>query len=209
MRARRRAGIILIAVATWLTLGPPAVLAQPLSLSPIRIRGVIEKIDEGVLTIRTREGNSVVVQVSHNRTMIAVTRATVADIKPGLYVGAPALPQPGGIFKAQAIVLFPDAARGANEGHYAWDLTPESTMTNATVRSLVSQASGTILTLKHKDGETSVMVTPETPIVRLLPGDWTLIAVGAAVFVPAQQAADGSISAVRLMIGKDGLVPPM
>ena len=208
MRARRHAAIALIA-ATWLALGPPAVLAQPLSLSPIRIRGVIEKIDEGVLTIRTREGESVVVQVSHNRSMIAVARATVADIKTGTYVGAPAVPQPDGIFKAQAIVIFPDAARGANEGHYPWDLAPDSMMTNATVRSLVTQACGTILTLKHKDGETRVLVTPDVPIVRLVPGDWTLIAVGAPVFVPARRAADGSISAQRLMIGKDGVVPPM
>lgn len=208
MGARGHAGIALIAAA-WLALGPPAALAQPLSLSPIRIRGVIEKIDEGVLTIRTREGESVVVQVSHNRSMIAVTRAAVADIKPGMYVGAPAVPQSSGIFKAQAIVIFPDAARGANEGHYPWDLTPESTMTNATVRSLVTQAGGTILTLTHKDGENRVMVPPDAPIVRLLPGDWTLIAVGAPVFVPARKAADGSISAERLMIGKDGAVPPM
>ena len=141
--------------------------------------------------------------------MIAVTRATMADIKPGAYVGAPAVPQPGGLFEAQAVVIFPDAARGANEGHYPWDLTPDSMMTNATVRSLVSQASGTILTLKHKDGETQVLVPADAPIVRLLPGDWTLIAVGAAVFVPARQAADGSISAQRLMIGKDGVVPPL
>jgi len=52
-------------------------------------------------------------------------------------------------------------------------------------------------------------VPPDAPLVTLLPGDWTLIAVGAAVFVPARQAADGTISAERLMIGKDGVVPPM
>jgi len=203
---RRRVGMALIA-AIWFALGPSVVVAQP--LSPLHVRGVIEKIDEGVLTIRTRDGQSVVIQVSHNRSMIAVTRASLADIKPGMYVGVPAVPQPGGVLKARGVVLFPEDGRGANEGHYPWDLTADSMMTNATVVSLVSQASGQLLTLKHKDGETRIVVPSDAPIVTLLPGDWTLIAVGAAVFVPARQTADGTISAQRLMIGKDGVVPPM
>jgi hypothetical protein len=45
--------------------------------------------------------------------------------------------------------------------------------------------------------------------VTLGPGDKALLAPGAAVFVPAQRAADGTLSAGRVLVGKDGVVPPM
>jgi hypothetical protein len=177
--------------------------------TPTRIRGTIERASEQALTIKSRDGQTVTVTLAPNFTVAAVSKASLGDIKSGSFVGAAALPQPGGTFKAQEVLVFPEAMRGSNEGHYPWDLSPGSTMTNASVTAMVSGNDGTALTLKHKDGEVRVVVPPDAPIVTLGPGDKSLLVPGAGVFVPASRAADGTLSAGRVLVGKDGLMPPM
>ena len=186
-----------------------AVVSAASAQTPLRVRGVIEKIEDQSMTVKTREGQSLPIQLSPNRSVVAVMKASLADVKPGTYVGIAALPQASGPLKAQEVVVFPENMRGASEGHYPWDLTPDSTMTNANIESVVSDAYGPLLTLKHKNGENKIMVPPDVPIVMLGPGDMSLLKVGAAVFVPARRAQDGSVSAERVLVGKDGVVPPM
>jgi Domain of unknown function (DUF5666) len=177
--------------------------------TPSRVRGVVEKVDDQAVTVKSRDGQTLSVKLNPNWGVVAVSKAALADIKQGTFVGVAALRQADGTFKAQEVLVFPEAMRGTGEGHYPWDLTPESTMTNATVDAVVSQVNGPQLTLKYKDGEVKIAVPAEAPIVTLSPGDKALLAPGAAVFVPAQRAADGTLSAGRVLVGKDGIVPPM
>ena len=177
--------------------------------TPTRIRGIIESATEQTLTIKSRNGQTVTVTLAPNFSVVIVSKASLGDIKSGSFVGAAALPQPGGTFKAQEVVVFPEAMRGNNEGHYRWDLSPGSTKTNATVDAMVSGVDGTTLTLKHKDDVVKVVIRPDVPIVTLGSGDKRLLVPGAGVFVPASRAADGALSAGRVLVGKDGLMPPM
>ncbi len=177
--------------------------------TPTRVRGTIESATEQALTIKSREGQTVTVMLAPNFAVVAVSKASLGDIKSGSFVGAAALPQSDGTFKAQEVLVFPEAMRGSNEGHYPWDLSPGSTMTNAAVTAMVSGNDGTALTLKHKDGEVKVVVPQGVPIVTLGPGDKSLLVPGAGVFVPASKAADGALSAGRVLVGKDGVMPPM
>jgi len=55
--------------------------------------------------------------------------------------------------------------RGTGEGHYPWDLRPQSTMTNANVEQTAAVVDGQTLTLKYKDGEKKVLVPPDAMIV--------------------------------------------
>jgi hypothetical protein len=176
---------------------------------PIRVRGAIAKVSGQTLTIASRDNSSVEVRLADTVGVTAVVTAALSDIKTGAFVGAAALPQPDGTFRAQEVLIFPESGRGTGEGHYPWDLSPGSTMTNAAVDALVSGNDGTALTLKHKNGETKVVVPPDAPIVTLGPGDKSLLVPGAGVFVPAVKAADGTLSAGRVLVGKDGLMPPM
>ena len=177
--------------------------------TPTRIRGIIESATEQTLTIKSRNGQTVTVTLAPNFSVVIVSKASLGDIKSGSFVGAAALPQPGGTFKAQEVVVFPEAMRGNNEGHYRWDLSPGSTKTNATVDAMVSGVDGTTLTLKHKDDVVKVVIRPDVPIVTLGSGDKRLLVPGAGVLVPASRAADGALSAGRVLVGKDGLMPPM
>jgi hypothetical protein len=82
-------------------------------------------------------------------------------------------------------------------------------MTNATVAQVATAPDGQTLTLKYKDGTQTIKVKPETPIVTFVPGEKADAKVGAKVFLGATKAADGSLTAGRLLVGKDGTTPPM
>jgi hypothetical protein len=179
------------------------------SAPPMRVRGTIESIEGQRLAIKSREGDSIDIRLADNAPVLGVTKASLADISVGKFVGVAALPQPDDTLKALEVLIFPEAARGSGEGHYAWDLLPESTMTNATVADSVTGVNGRILTLKYKDGEKKIIVPPEAPIVTFSPGDRTLLKPGAAVFVPAATRPDGELTAARILVGRDGVVPPM
>jgi hypothetical protein len=86
---------------------------------------------------------------------------------------------------------------------------PGTTMTNASVDALVQRADGPLLTLKHKDGVTQVLVPPDAPIARFGPGDPNLLVPGASVVVRAVRMADGTVSASRLTVGVDATRLPM
>jgi len=176
---------------------------------PIRVRGAIAKVSGQTLTVVSRDNSTVDVRLADNYTVTGVVKAALGDIKEGAFVGTAALPKGDGTFVAQEVVIFPESARGTGEGHYPWDLSPGSTMTNATVDAMVERVDGPVLTLKHKGGSVTVAVPKDVPIVTFAPGEKAMLQPGAHVFIPAEQQADGSVTAARVLVGKDGLVPPM
>ena len=100
--------------------------------------------------------------------------------------------------------------RGTGEGHRPWDLQPGSTMTNATVAQMVKSVDGDVITLKYKDGEKKIIVTPQTVIVTYVPGDKSELKPGAKIFIAAAaKKDDGTLEAAAISVGRDGIVPPM
>jgi len=179
--------------------------------TPTRIRGTISAIDGKTVTIATREGSSVKVNLADNWTVNLVAPLTMADIKQGGFVGIASMKGPDGSLNALEVLVFPAAMQAAKpgEGHYPWDLQPESMMTNATVATVAPGGDGQTLKLDYKDGTQTIKVKPGIPIVTFLPGTQADAKVGAKVFVGAAKAADGTLTAPRLNVGKDGLTPPM
>jgi hypothetical protein len=161
------------------------------------------------MTVKSREGRDLEIKLAENLTVSGVVKAPLSEIKTGTFVGIAALPQSDGTLKALEVLILPEAARGSGEGHYPWDLMPDSTMTNATVAETVAGVSGPVLTLKYKDGEKKIVVPPEAPIVTFVPGDRSLLKPGTGVFLSATPQADGKLMASRITAGKDGVVPPM
>jgi hypothetical protein len=180
---------------------------------PTRIRGTISAIDGKTVTIATREGPSVNVKLADNWAVALVTPISAADIKPNSFVGVASMGSDANR-TALEVLVFPEAMRGTGEGHYPWDLQPESMMTNATVATVAPGGDGQTLKLDYKDkqgggGTQTIKVKPGTPIVTFAPGTQADAKVGAKVFTGAQKAADGTLTAARLNVGKDGFTPPM
>ena len=90
--------------------------------------------------------------------VVALIKASLADIKQGSYVGVAGMPQPDGSQKALEVHIFPEAMRGTGDGHRGWDLQPSSTMTNGAVEQTAASADGQVLLLKYKDGEKKIIV---------------------------------------------------
>lgn len=176
----------------------------------VRIRGTIESLEGSVLTVKSREGEERKVRLTDNVAVTGVVKSALSEIKPGSYVGVTGQPQPDGTQKAIAIHIFPEAMRGTGEGSRPWDLRPNSTMTNATVDQKVEASEGQTLTVKYKDGEKKVAVTPETSIVTFVPGTNAELKPGAKVIImAATKKDDGSLETARINVGLDGLTPPM
>jgi hypothetical protein len=184
-------------------------LAQQ-SPTPTRIRGTIESIDGKTLSIKTREGNDVKVNITDDLAVIGITKSSLSEIKQGSYIGVSAMPQPDGSQKAIAIHIFMESQRGAAEGFRPWDLRPNSTMTNATVAQTVASVDGQVIEVKYKDGEKKVVVPPDAAIVAFAAGDKAEVKPGAKIIIfGAVKKDDGSLETNRIGVGRDGIAPPM
>jgi hypothetical protein len=176
----------------------------------VRIRGTIESIDGPVFVVKNRDGAELKLTVTDKPLFVAIVKATMADIKPGMFVGSTGVTQEDGSQKAIEVHIFPESMRGTGEGHYDWDLKPQTKMTNANVEQTVAGVDGQILSVKYKDGEKKVLVTPETAVVTYVAGDRNDLKPGIKIFVgAAKKQPDGTVQTPRITYGKDGLTPPM
>lgn len=177
--------------------------------TPVRIRGTITALEGNVLAVKTREGENIRINLPDKVSVSAAKTITMADIKPGDFVGTATMKNPQGALVAMEVHLFPAALRGVvPEGHMNWDLAPGSQMTNATLSSAPVQVSGgREMTLQYKDGAQKIIIPEGIPIFTTVPGDRSLLVPGAIIFTGAQLAADGKITTTRIQVSKDGARP--
>ena len=201
-------GLPSLATAQSAAASAPSAVAQP----TMRIRGTVVEVDATTLVVKDRKGETLRLARADKMPVSEVYPIALTDIKQGSYVGAAAMPQPDGKQKALEVLVFPEAARGSGEGHYPWDLQQESTMTNATVEALepapASVQGGQELKLSYKGGEKTVIVPADVPIVTFKPADDSLLVPGAKVMVTAQDK-NGTMTALRVLAGRNGFTPPM
>jgi Domain of unknown function (DUF5666) len=198
------AGVALGALAMMVS-GITTALAQ----DTVRVRGTIERIDGSTYVIKARDGAELKVTLADNPQIAGVVKASLSEIKQGSFVGVTAMPQADGSQRALEVHIFPEAMRGTGEGHYPWDLRPQSTMTNANVEQVVTAVDGQTLTLKYKDGEKKIFVPANTPIVVYVQGDKSDLKPGAKVFIAAIKQPDGTLQGRAWRVGRDGVTPPM
>ena len=187
----------------------PAIAQNPPANPPQRIRGTVEKLDGQALVVKSREGQQVTITLAPNVAVAYLVKKPLADIKAGDFVASTSMKGTDGKNHSVELRIFPEAMRGAGEGQYAWDLAPESLMTNATVSGVTGAPQGETLKVTYKGGESELVVGPDTPIFGYGSGDMSLLKPGAAVFIVAQKQPDGSLSAARVTAEKDGVKPPM
>jgi hypothetical protein len=199
--SRSLLALALISVSTY-------ALAQKAPV-PTRVRGAIEAVNGDVLTVKSRTGEDVKLHMAGDMKVVGIAKISMADIKVGSFIGATTVPGPDGKQDAVEVHVFPESMRGTGEGSRPWDLKPNSTMTNATVAESVDSNDGHSLTVKYKDGEKKVEVTPNTAVVTYVPAEKSDLKPGAQVIAFIKQLPDGSFEANRVSVGRDGVVPPM
>jgi hypothetical protein len=176
---------------------------------PARVRGTVESLDNNVMTVKAPDGKTVSVKLADNYTVVGVSRAKIADIGAGKYIGTTTLGERNGGLVALEVHIFPEAMRGAGEGHYAWDLKPDSKMTNGNVGDVKSVGKDHMLTVQYKGGEQKVLVPDNAKVVVFEPAERSELKKGSHIFCVAQRQPDGSLTAARVNVGVKGTTPPM
>jgi hypothetical protein len=168
----------------------------------VRVRATIQSVDGQTIMAKSRDGADMKIHLADNAPVNEVVKAALSDIKPNSYIAITAMPQPDGSQKATAIIIFPEAMRGVGDGHRPWDYVPNSTMTNGAVDTSVASANGEKLVVKYKDGEKTVLVTPETLIATYVRKSLADLKPGEKIFIAAtKKAPDGTLEAPNVSFG--------
>lgn len=205
----RRAAAAIALLASWAATMALAQNAPP--AQTVRMRGNVVSVSAGAVTVKDRSGEVIELATNDKLVVTEVYPIALEDIKPGSFIGTAALPQADGSLKAIAVTVFTEAQRNVPQGHFPFDLQPQSTMTNAIVSDVATLSSsagaGRKLQLKYKEGEKALEVAPDAPVVTSRPGDRSLLVPGASVSVFAQ-VIDGKPTALRISAGKNGFALP-
>ena len=193
-----------VALALLIAFVPPA-FAQ----APSVVRGTIAAVADSALTMKSRAGETVTVRLTPKTRLVEVVPASAADLKPDSFIGVAAVPDEGDTLMALEVHIFPEAMRGTGEGFRPFDLAPNSSMTNGVLNAKVGGVNGDRLTVSYKGGAKTIRLPADAPIVAFAPGGKEDLKVGAAAIARGAKAADGSVDASAVLVGKDGLVPPM
>lgn len=186
----------------------PALAQTPPAPPPVRVRGTIEKVDGDNLTVKARDGAQTKVALTPTTRLQHLVKKSIGDIKAGDFLASTGMKGTDGKIHAIEVRIMPQPTSGGG-AQYAWDLNPDSVMTNATVGTVSEAPQGKMVHVKFKDGESEYSIGPDVPILAPVPGDKSLLKPGAAVFLAGPKEADGTVKATFMYVEKDGIKPPM
>jgi len=191
----RTLAVLLLALAT----------STAFAQTNVRLRGTITALNGDVLSVKTREGRDVQLHLAPDTQVAIPKKGTAADFKPGTYAGITSVKGADGRLVAKRVhALGPQVP----QMHGAWDSMPNSMMTNANIENIAQVSGGNELTMKYKDGEQKILVTPETEYYTFGPGSREDLKPGAMIFTGARVGDDGKFMTQRVVVGKDGVNPP-
>jgi hypothetical protein len=117
--------------------------------APLHLRGTVVAVSPTAVTVHTANGD-VSVSLKGNTAFVSVVPSDLNHVEAGSYVGV-ASKSVGDKLIALSVIVFPPSMKGASEGHAAYDVLPDTTlsggartassMTNANVKAISSSAS--------------------------------------------------------------------
>ena len=198
-----------------------------------RVRGTVDSVGAGSVTIKTNDGKSTAVTLAPDTKFASVVKSSLDAVTTGVFIGtATKGTNPP---TALEVVVFPESMRGTAEGHYDWDTITDTTeggkpvksaMTNGTIKTATkpvtrsAMTNGTVKSGASADGAKKLTVTfdgdksldiavpPSAPIVAFEPGDQSVLKPGAKIFAVAAVNGD-KLDGKLVAVGKDGVTPPM
>jgi len=190
-------------IAGTVSAQPPASAPQ----APTLVRGQVTAMTASALSVKSRTGETLTLNLTPTWTVSVMKPVAVDAIQPGSFIGTAEMPQADGTGLSLEVHVFPPGVK-AGEGHYAWDLTPGSMMTNGTVGKVAPGAHGRELDVSYPSGTRHIVVPANVPIVQISPGTQALIKPGVSIFAIARQGPNGLITNA-VATGEGGAAPPM
>jgi hypothetical protein len=181
--------------------------AQAQKQPTVRVVGTIAAVAGDTIIVKQSKGDEAKVKLRPKANIFGVTSATLADLKPGAFIGVGAMPQADGSQKAIRVMIFAETQRGQGEGHRPWS-RPGTTMTNATVDTTVASVEGQVLTVKYKGGTQKIVIGKDASIMAYVVGDRSELEPGAHVAINnAIKMPDGSLETARVNVGRGDVRP--
>lgn len=172
----------------------------------LRVRGTITGFSDNVLSVKTREGKDLKLQLSDKVVVVAAKAMKLEELKAGDYVGTTTQARADGTLVAVEIHTL---APTVKPGHTPWDLEPNAMMTNGNVAGAMAKSpDGQRVTIEYPSGSQTILVPPGTPIVTNVPADRSALKAGEYIFTSAAVAADGTLTVQRIQVSRDGVKPP-
>jgi len=197
--------LLLVALAGLVAL--PALAQNAPQGTPVQVRGTVDKLDGKNLIVKARDGQTQTVILADNARVIALVKKTVADFKPGDTVASTGVKGADGKLHAIEVRILPQPfADGGRQ--FAWDLSPNSVMTNATVGTITKTPDGAVFHVTFKGGEADYSIGPDTAVLGNGPASVNDLKPGVAVVALATKL-DGKITSRVVFVEKDGIKPPM
>ena len=170
----------------------------------MRVRGTITSLDGDVLSVKTREGKDVKIQLAPDAAVAVTKKVKASEFKAGRYVGVTSVKDAKGHLVAKRVhALGPQVP----QMHGPWDGIPNSMMTNSNITAITKAGKGSELTLKNKEGEQKILVDSHTEYYNFVPGTRADLKQGETIFTGARVEGDKLLSS-RVAVGKDGVKPP-
>lgn len=202
--------IFCLAALLYVLPGYVAAQSPPQETQHVTVRGVLSQVSQDLLQVRERQGEMLTLKLTPASRLFSVFPATLADARPGVFIGVGALPLADGTLEAREIHLFAERLRGTGEGHTSWRLpdgTPGS-MTNGTVGTLSEVREGRLV-VSYAGGQQTVQTTPRTPVVFVDLGQRDTLQPGQHVVLTVDSGAQPhSAEVIRGFIGMKGVTPP-
>ena len=204
----------------------------------VRVRGTVQSVSDGAMTVQTYDGRTVAVPIAETTRFVWVVASSLSTLKDGDFVGT-ATTGPKTALRALELVIFPESMRGTGEGHYPWDVpgvvasrgggaVVSSAMTNGTVESRSAptagaapaqsaMTNGTVAGRDASAGDLVLNIAYEGGTADVALPEGTPI----VRFEPTERSSlaagqkvyavipQGTTSAGFLAMGKDGVTPPM
>ena len=174
--------------------------------SAIPVRGTITGLEGNVLSVTTREGRDMKIELAKDVAISYPKAVKLEDLKPGTPLGTTAVAGPDGRLVASEVHVS-TAGPLRREGHWNMD-RPGDTMTNGTVSGAAQRGNGREITVSYKGGSTVVLVPENTPIVMPIAADRSYLKRGEYVSLAASMNNDGKLIASSVQVSKDGMRPP-
>ena len=170
----------------------------------MRVRGTITSLDGDVLSVKTREGKDVKIQLAPDAQVATTKKVPASEFKPGSYVGVTSVKDANGHLVAKRVhALGPQVP----QMHGPWDGIPNSMMTNSNITAITKVGKGSELTLKNKEGEQKILVDSHTEYYNFVPGTRADLKKGETIFTGARVDGD-KLLAQRVAVSKNGVKPP-
>ena len=179
--------------------------------------GQVQSVGDHSITIQTKSG-LVHIDITQPLTTYHVVPSDLNHITDDAYIGVASTQLPDGTEAAKQIFIFPPELRGAVEGSVVMDAQPgtatQSRMTNGSVslrraveshsrmtNGVVQKGRGTTLVVRYQDGEQTISVPANVPVVGVVPGEVQLAA-GETAYAKTDKQADGTLTThIILVIG--------